>query len=127
MCISKRKVRWPNRIDFANGDQQVPCTHSTFNKPDIEAKIRLCDPTVSSLKQDLRPVIVFEVEFGKPHALAEREQYAPFRRAGFPTDCPVWPDSRDIGLRRRQQRAFVARTEVRLNEIVKSLHRVFGR
>ena len=43
-------------------------------------------------------MIVFEVEFGKPHALAEREQDAPFGGSGFPTDCPVGADFCEIGL-----------------------------
>jgi hypothetical protein len=42
------------------------------NKPNVESKTRLRKPAVAGLKQNLRLMIVFQIEFREPHALAHR-------------------------------------------------------
>ncbi len=53
-----------------------------LNKPNIEAIRWLGVPAVAALKHNLGPMFVFPVEFAEPHALTQRQQYAPFRASG---------------------------------------------
>jgi len=71
-------------------------------------------------------MVAIDLQFREPHTLPERQKYAPFRRAGLPTDTPEWPITSLHGLLWRPQGAFFPYSIMLLNEVIKGTRRACG-